>query len=49
LRGRHIAHDIVQFALDYALENGYLIIPSCSFVQHYLDHHPEYQQLVTSR
>lgn len=46
LRGRHIAQDIVQFALDYALENGYTIIPSCSFVKSYLDRHPEYQQVV---
>ncbi len=42
LRGRHIAQDIVKFALEYAKENNYTIIPSCPFVKYYIDKHPEY-------
>lgn len=46
LRGRHIGDDIVQFALEYAIENGYSIIPSCPFVKLYIDRHPEYQNVI---
>ncbi|HUX80325.1 MAG TPA: GNAT family N-acetyltransferase [Alphaproteobacteria bacterium] len=43
LRGRHIGQDIVKFALDFAKENGYQVIPSCPFVKTYIDRHSEYQ------
>lgn len=46
LRGRQIAGQIVQVALDYAKENKLRVIPTCSFVQAYLESHPEYQEVV---
>ena len=46
LRGRQIAGQITKFALDYAKENHYKVIPSCSYVQAYIESHPEYQDLV---
>jgi predicted GNAT family acetyltransferase len=46
LRGRQIAGQLAKFALDYAKENDYRVIPSCSFVQAYIQGHPEYQDLV---
>lgn len=46
LRGRQIAQQIVKFALDYAKENNYYVIPLCSFVQEYVDHHPEYNDII---
>ena len=46
LRGRKIAQQIVKVALDYAKENNYKVIPLCSFVQDYVDHHPEYNDII---
>lgn len=46
LRGRQIAEQIVKFALDYAKENNYKIIPSCSYVDMYVKRHPEYNEIV---
>ena len=45
LRGRHIGQDIVKFALDFAKENDYQIIPSCPFVKTFIDGHPAYKYL----
>ncbi|OJW52737.1 MAG: hypothetical protein BGO67_09595 [Alphaproteobacteria bacterium 41-28] len=45
-RGQHIGQDIVKFALDFAKENDYKIIPSCSFVKAFIDKHSEYSKLV---
>lgn len=36
LRGQGIAAAIVQEALDYAEREGYAVIPSCSYVERYL-------------
>lgn len=46
LRGRHIGDDIVKYALEYAKENNYQIIPSCPFVKRIIDRHPEYKIVV---
>ncbi|MBA3813207.1 MAG: N-acetyltransferase [Alphaproteobacteria bacterium] len=46
LRGHEIAGNIVKFALDYAVENHYRVIPSCSYVHSYIKRHLEYQDLV---
>jgi hypothetical protein len=32
--------------LAYAREQGYKIIPSCSFVRAYMERHPEYDDLL---
>lgn len=41
LRGRGIASAVVRYALDYARQQGYRVIPSCWFVKRYMEHHPE--------
>jgi len=46
-RGQKIGEKIVKFALDYAKQNHYQVIPSCPFVQIYIDRHPEYQTIIT--
>lgn len=46
LRGRQIAGQIVKFALDYAKENNYRVIPSCSYVHAFIERHPEYKGVV---
>ena len=49
LRGRNIGQELVQFALEYAIENGYSVIPSCPFVQLYIDRHPDYQKVIKNK
>lgn len=46
LRGKQIGANLVKYALDYAKENNFKIIPSCPFVKQIIDQHPEYQTLV---
>lgn len=46
LRGQKIADKITLFALDYAKENHYKVIPSCPFVKSLIERHPEYKELV---
>lgn len=46
LRGRHIAEQITTFAMDYARDNGFKVIPTCPYVGRFLGLHPEYQDLV---
>jgi uncharacterized protein len=47
LRGKGIADELVKQALEDALEKGYRVIPSCWFVQVYIDRHPRYQPVLS--
>lgn len=47
LRGRGIADTLVRHALDDAKARGYTVIPTCPFVQRFLEHHPEYRAMTT--
>ncbi|NWF90449.1 MAG: N-acetyltransferase [Ignavibacteriaceae bacterium] len=46
LRGKGIAGKLVEAALEYAKQNGFKIIPSCSYVDVYFQRHPEYEYLL---
>lgn len=46
LRGKGVGALLVKSALEYAFQNGFGVRPTCTYVQHYLSKHPEYQQLV---
>lgn len=46
LRGKGIAAKLVEAVLEYARLNGIKIIPSCSYVEAYLQRHPEYEDLL---
>lgn len=46
LRGRGIAGKVVEAALKYAKENQLKVIPSCSYVETYIERHKEYADLV---
>ncbi|MCQ4320016.1 GNAT family N-acetyltransferase [Stutzerimonas stutzeri] len=37
LRGRGVAAVLTQHALDYAAREGYTVIPSCSYVEWYIE------------
>ena len=39
LRGRGIAAALTEKALEYADEMGYTVIPSCSYVERYMERH----------
>jgi predicted GNAT family acetyltransferase len=47
-RGRGIGDRMVLDALDYARENDYSVIPSCSFVRSIVKRHSEYQDLIAA-
>ncbi len=46
LRGRGIAGVIVEQGLKFALENNFKVIPSCSYVDTYIERHPVYKTLL---
>jgi len=37
LRGRGVAAELTRHALDYAHGAGYTVIPSCSYVEWYIE------------
>jgi len=41
--GRGIASALVKAAYDYALENGYIPVATCSYAVVWLQRHPEYK------
>ncbi len=46
-RGRGVAAEITRTALEYARENGYSVIPSCSYVAAFVRRHREYDDILT--
>ena len=46
LRRRGIASRLTEFALDYALERGLEVVPSCPFVASYIAANPRFGKLV---
>ncbi len=46
LRGQGIAAKIVKTGLDFARENDFQVIPSCSYVDAYVRRHEEYQNIL---
>lgn len=45
-RGRGVAAQVVEFALQDARNEGFTIIPTCWYVEKYITEHPEYADLV---
>lgn len=46
-RGQGKGEELVQFAFDYARENGYRIRATCPFVRSWLEEHPEQHDLLS--
>jgi predicted GNAT family acetyltransferase len=46
LRGRGVASELVQGALELIRADGHKVIGACGFVVDYLGKHPEYRDLV---
>ena len=45
LRGKQIGDKIVKFALDYAKDNNFKVLPSCPFVKVIIEHNDEYKSI----
>lgn len=45
-RGRGVAGQLVQAAMEFARENGYRVIPTCWYVGSWLARNPEFRRLV---
>jgi len=43
--GRGIAGRLVQAALDTASEQGWKVVPACSYAAGWMQRHPEYERL----
>jgi uncharacterized protein len=46
LRGRGIASELVEGALEMIRADGLKVVAGCGFVVDYLDKHPEYSDLI---
>lgn len=46
LRGQVIAGQLARVALDHAREQGWRVVPACSYIEVYIKRHPEYAGLV---
>jgi predicted GNAT family acetyltransferase len=45
-RGQHLGDALVEAGLAFAREHDLAVIPQCPFVRHYVETHPEAQDLV---
>jgi len=48
IRGEGYGKAIVRFALDYAADNNYKVIPSCRMVSTFIKRNDEYKKLIAS-
>jgi predicted GNAT family acetyltransferase len=46
LRERGLASRLLHDALELVRTEGLKVVPRCGFVRHYLDTHPEFQDLL---
>jgi len=46
LRGKGVAAKILEFGLNYAREKNLSVIPSCSYVESYINKNKKYQDLL---
>jgi predicted GNAT family acetyltransferase len=45
LEGRGIGSALAKAGMEFARENGYKVVPICSFIRTYMDRHPEVSDL----
>jgi len=48
LRGKGLAAHVVRAALEFAKENNIKVIPTCSYVQSFIEKNKEYKELVVN-
>jgi uncharacterized protein len=47
LRGKGVAAQLVKHSLQWAKDNGLTVVPSCSYVAHYINNHTEWNSLLS--
>jgi predicted GNAT family acetyltransferase len=47
LQGTGAASELVKKALEYSKENKLTVVPSCSYVAHYVNRHPEWREVLS--
>lgn len=47
LQGTGVAKELVKQSLQYCRANSYTVIPSCSYVAHYIDNNPEWRDVLS--
>ena len=47
-RGRQVAETLVRHALDDTMLNGYKFIPTCPYVERFVEKHPQYKKGLAS-
>ncbi|QDU91649.1 hypothetical protein Pla175_50790 [Pirellulimonas nuda] len=47
-RGRGLAGQLAEAALGYAQSQQLRVVPQCSYIETYIQRHPEYRPLVTA-
>lgn len=48
LRGKGLAAQVVRAALEFARENKFKVIPTCSYVRVFIKKNDEYEELVAT-
>jgi hypothetical protein len=46
LRGRGIASNLAEHALQYALDNRLTVVPSCPFIAAFISSNPQYRKVL---
>ena len=49
LAGQGVGSKIVQFALDFAKDEGLKVIPQCPFVSSYIERHSQFKELLQDK
>jgi predicted GNAT family acetyltransferase len=47
-RGRGLAAELTEAAINYARENNFKIVPNCSYAKNYFEKHPEHRDVLAS-
>lgn len=47
MRGTGAASELVKKSLQYAKDKGLTVVPSCSYVAHYINNHPEWASVLS--
>ena len=47
LRGRGFAAKLVEKSLEYCRENNLIVVPACSYVAHFIDDNPQWNDVLS--
>ena len=47
LRGKGVASHLVERSLQCCRDNGFIVVPQCSYVAHYIDNNPQWRDILS--